>query len=72
MSRFGQVEMSQSRPPELRALRCGDGNNGGDDHDEHAGARSAEDHPARRRSDAEGSVKLPKDSGSVAARSNGW
>jgi len=35
MSRFGQVEMSQSRPPGLRVLRCGDGRNG-DDHDEHA------------------------------------
>ena len=43
MSRFGQVEMSQSRPPELRALRCGDGKNGGDDHDEHARGRSCQD-----------------------------
>ena len=42
MSRFGQVEMSQSRPPELLVLKCGDGRNSGDDHDEHARGRSSQ------------------------------
>ena len=35
MSRFGQVEMSQSRPLELRVLSCGDGRNSPDDQSDH-------------------------------------
>ena len=70
MSVLGKVEISPKIVPGATGDEDVDDCN--ERHDEHARARSAEDHPARRRSDAEGSVKLPKDSGSVAARSNGW
>jgi len=50
----GRPYGDQSRPPELRALRCGDGNNGGDDHDEHARGRSGQDGAGRGRPNVAG------------------
>jgi len=52
MSRFSEVEMSQSRPPKVRGLRCGDGRNSSNDHDEHARGRSGQDGAGRGRQDA--------------------
>jgi len=69
MSVLGKVEISPKIVPGATGDEDVDDCN--ERHDEHARARSAEDHPARRRSNA-GSARPPKDSGSVAARSSGW